>query len=326
MNELRGKVPSDAVNLRKTVHCLKSYTKNQIESKIRTLKNDDYDFEAAAPTEAAPAAPAAKTAPVAEDPKKKRAMEAKKAEEDKKEAKKQLGRERYTRMAGTVMEGLYSPDDVTSTRTGRLSLVPEDVEDDHAYEHDKFADSEDELVVKLESNKKPCLTELPEIDLRPRHLSSYPPKSSSSYSSSSYSYCSPTNASWADKMRQASPVRHRTFTNVIRLDPSVRCPWIDLYFHKEWVKIFAHPVPKGAQFELEARHGNEVYVIIKGDWNPPPFAPISASDLARSGRSSSHEYVFMFSFDNIPVDLGLDPIYEHGSDWHMFTFHRTDRY
>ena len=341
---LRGKIPSDAAQLSQTVNCLKSYSKAQIESKIRVVMKE---------AEAAAADAGAGDDDTFVPPKVDRqqaTQEDRKAEKAKKDAKKELGKERYERLAGTVQSGLYSASDVTSTRNGRLSLVddsttvpslPIKVDDDDDELIVKFPTStsykssmvpssssfdEDQFIGQFSSvNKRPCKYSIPEEheDIRPRHLSSYAsaPYSTPSYPTPSYSY--QTASSWADKMRQTSPVRRRKFDNVIRLDPEVRCPWMDLYYHKDWVKIFAWPVPRTASFELEARRG-EVYVIVS-NWSAPSHIPIQVSDMLRSGRTSSQEFVFLFSFENIPVDLGLDPIEESGSDWHMWTFNRIDR-
>jgi len=119
--------------------------------------------------------------------------------------------------------------------------------------------------------------------------------------------------------RAVSPERLPQFPNAIELSANRRCPWLDIFIHKDWVQIFIFPLPSNSSVRIQSIQ-TIAFVVIEGAWNFPRNAPVTEADALRSARP--REFVFKIDLIELGVDLGTEPVEQSGYDWKSFRFSR----
>lgn len=132
-------------------------------------------------------------------------------------------------------------------------------------------------------------------------------------------YHRPTSSSWSSIARSdASPSREEEYPEAIEIDTKKRCPWVDLFIHRDWVRIFVCHLPQTTNV-IASISGESVFIVLEG-WRFPAQEFISEADAARSQRPN--RFVFKFDITGLGVDLGSLPTKTGGAAWHCFSFRR----
>lgn len=129
-----------------------------------------------------------------------------------------------------------------------------------------------------------------------------------------------SSGGWGSILKRAcSPERVLKYPNAIEIDHVRRCPWIDVFIHKDWVTIFVFPIPMGVSVHLQTMM-TLCYVVMDGVWRFPSDAPISQADALRSSRPN--QFVFKIDLAELGVDVGSESQDDTGSNWCSFRFSR----
>lgn len=288
---LVGKELSDAYSLSAAGGGPLPYTSIQISSKMRYMNKQvkeepdtqDGEFE-----------------PVPKPSKSERLAEAKKF----RQSSRASGEASFAKMNLQPLQGSFAPTASSSGYNTPLPIsaatplpVPIEPEDSSFLE----SSEDDEEIVQAKR-----------LSLRHKPTSPHPP------SFSPPPIATPSRGWDALVTRTVSPVRMNVYPNAIELDTQRRCPWIDLFIHKDWVKILVDPVPPNTSVRIDTRL-MAAYVII-ADWTIAQHRPVSQHDASRSARPS--EFVFKFDFSSLGVDLGVLPQQSSGYNWVCFAFDR----
>lgn len=112
----------------------------------------------------------------------------------------------------------------------------------------------------------------------------------------------PREEGWGSLMRRmvAPQTRRLNYPNAVELSATKRCPWLDIFIHKDWVYVFVYPVPSNASVGIET--DIDTCFIKLGNWIFPPGCPITMADTVRSSRP--REFVFRLDLEGLGVDLG----------------------
>ena len=298
---LVGKELKDAHALSKEGKGPLPYSASQIASKIRTMT-----------TKKGPAKPAEDEDPAYASLTRKQAVDAHKA------AKKAAGQVVFDSVGVSVLHDSQSRGNQAAPfaapsipSSGYQTPLPRPTmpEYDKATLKTMFAPAVEELEAVYNSDD----------DSEPAYFRPTPPKKQYRPSPSSVPFTS--SPSWSTITRTTvSPVRQETYPHAIVLGPKSRCPWVDLFVHKDWLKIFVCPLPALSDVVLDIVD-QSVFVILR-NWSFPQYAPISSADAIRSSRPN--QFVFKFDIANTGVDLGSEAKKEIGAGWVCFTLPRFD--